>query len=264
MKTISILSIFFTAIFLSCNPKAEIKPTPPEYFIEKVDTFLKKRYPNDYKWYLENKKEDIKIDTVLSNAYLTLSKDQCFIGGFGYSPIPVWCALYSINLQGTEEKEYIVIVSPAPVMENGGYASIFIYDTDKNKNKLLDTFEVSLKYTEFALDFKKLTSQNNYEMIVYSDMYLSVYENSGMHILKLENNSIKEIFLQTTNFINHLKEPNETESAKVIFKDLNRDSSYEIIVESQLSIPVDSAGSIVSEKKEIYEWNPDSIKYILK
>ena len=229
-----------------------------KFFINYSDSILREEFKTDTSnsnYYKDIKKDSLVMTSKMWEDSLSLLNKQWYVGHilFPMQP-PMYCELYKVNLQGSEEEEFVGVLSMAQPM--GGSSYIFIFDTKQNGYRPLGQIELSSFRNPCEVTFKKLLSDSCFEIVAYSDLHLSIYATQGLRVLHLEKNILYESLEVATFF----DDGDTIESKEVTFRDADHDLVFEAVVESKKGTEK-SPDKILSRSTETYLWNPNTRKY---
>lgn len=109
--------------------------------------------------------------------------------------------LYKVNLTGDFNPEFVCVFEPMPFYSGGDYVEILTFNNQLTKFTGHSYF--ARKRCEFQINFLKTHATDHYDIIVTSDLYLSVFYNEAKHILHQTSDSLYTSFSLATTFDSH-------------------------------------------------------------
>lgn len=200
------------------------------------------------------------------------SLNQEYIGRLRFGNFIMLCELYQVNLQGSKKPEIVGFLN-FPVHQSSCF--VVVLDRTKRKHRLLGIAEFSiLRNGNPTIDFRRLYKGKTKDIVVFADLYRSVFYNKGLHVIHTEGDSVKTVFSKATSFNSWSDAEGivrtETDSAEVSFLDINGDDISEIEVLNWKTVserPIDEPEGwkhTKSRQRETYYWNQEKRVFVLR
>ena len=179
------------ALLLVCTVALAQNPTPTAdeyaFFQNHVEELFWQEVPQE---------DSLSLREIMPSApYLDFAplqvgepNQEWYVGELHFPLLPVYAAVYKVNLKGNEEAEYVGILELSPLM--GGDVYLMVFDSKSNGCQLLDEVSVVAWRNPFELRIKPFFPNKRCALITTSDLHRSVKMTQGYRIWNWKENGL--------------------------------------------------------------------------